>query len=201
MDKQKKKVSIVNKYLTEGVNPLYNDNVDCYIFDFDHVVVLFDKKFAGKSVRGEFIKIMTKRKREKKDFIKCAKELGISYPEVKVMLKKLIKELIPNPKIISLLQEIKKHPNKITVLATNNSPVVVNYCLAEMELDYYFDEKFFPEMANWTWKPDRKYFMTLQNLLDIPFKRMWFIDDDKDNTNGFKMLGGNVTWYRRRKNA
>jgi len=193
-------MKIINDYLQESFNPPTLGSVTHYLFDFDHVIAVYNKYSAQPEYRSMIINILKKRKKEKKDFIKSAKELGYSFDQVKKLLHELAIHMKVNKKILNLIKEIKKKTDYKVVIATNNAPVVINYFLAFLGIDHLFDVKFHPEYANWIWKPDKKYFTKLQSLLKVPFNEMWFIDDDPNNINAFKQLGGNVTWYRKMKN-
>ncbi len=187
----------IDGYLQKNIKDKFAD-IKYYLFDFDHVIALYNKSDTDLEARNMIISILAKRKQEKKLFITCAKELGYTTQDIRNMLIRLSKTMILNPYIKKAFDKIKRTGGRI-ILATNNSPTVTNYFLLTQGIDSYFYQRFHPENCNWKWKPDIKYYINLQMVLNISFPEMMFIDDNIDHVKSFRRLGGKVIHYKNQK--
>ena len=195
-------MKIINRYLNnESLDIDYNNlsNIEYYLFDFDSVVVTYNEETEELKVKLGFVDILQRRKRYKKDFITCAKELGFNLSYVKEMLNEIKKKTELNDEIFQLIKKLKIL-NKHIIIASNNTPIYIKTFMDHFALNEYISQIWTPESANWHWKPDREYYYQLQKSLNnIPFNKILLIDDEKDNIEMFKDLDGQVLLYDKKR--
>lgn len=186
-------MKVIDKYLRSEYD---NKNWSCILFDFDHVIIFFREHDLSDNILIPFYRLMTKRKKEKKDIVTCAKELGYKTNFIFYLFENLYKSSKLNKKLIDHIINLKKI-NKKTIITSNNTVNFINFILLKYNLTNLFDLVYTPELSNWYWKPDKKYFINLKikYLKKYNFEDMLLIDDDIKNIDVFKKLNGGTFQY------
>lgn len=177
------------------------------IFDFDGVLVNSAKYYI--KTREDFfknfkIKFTKKEIKENlatttNDFLKFVKEkyfISVSLKKYKKrkeeIFLKYLKEIKPNPGVINLLKDLKKHKVKI-ILSSSNERKYVEFFLTKFKLKNYFDLILCSEDIK-KHKPHKEAFYKPLKILKLNFKECVAIEDSLQgiisiNKNKIKSVG------------
>ena len=195
-------MNLINKYLLKeslDINFESLSNTEYFLFDFDSVIITYSEDTEELKVKLGLIDILQRRKRYKRDFLLCSKELGFTHEYVQLMLKDIKEKSNLNDEIFKLIKKLKTL-HKQVIIASNNTPLYIKTFMDHFGLDEYITQIWTPEDANFSWKPDREYYFKLKKALNnTPFKKMLLIDDEKDNIEIFKAMGGQVILYDKKR--
>ena len=187
---------VLDNYLK---NDLDVKNWNYIFFDFDHVLFMYNEYDLPENILIPFLRLMRKRKKEKKDILRCARELNYKSNTVLYLFNEIYKRCKLNSKLIKILINIKRaNKNKQFIITSNNTPNFINFILMKYNLFTLFNLIHTPESAKWNWKPDKKYFLELQKKLEIlNFESCLLIDDEIENIDKFKKIGGTGYHYKK----
>jgi len=182
-------VRVIQEYLTKGEGKV------AYLFDMDGVLTKPDRNLSAyeREMMNKYILIMSLRKKTG-HFGVAARKLKFDDKTIKAIKEVWFKINPLNERILPTLKTISRKGYTM-VVATNNVPDLTYLFLDKYDIRDYFLKVFGPENMNGIRKPEKKYFLEISDQLRVPPQSMILVDDQKENIDGIKKVGGKGILY------